>query len=76
MIANPDQMTTSVQDAKLASRNLVSEPEPRLDRVVAEHLHGVERVLVEVLADQRELLEQVVGDGDDVAAESSRRGRC
>src|SRR5689334_19186525 len=40
-----------------------SEPETRLDRVVPEHLHGIQRVFVEVLAHQRELLEQVVGHG-------------
>jgi hypothetical protein len=46
-----------------------SQLEPRLDRVISEHLHRVQRVFVEVLADQGELLEQVVGDGDDVAAD-------
>ena len=34
-----------------------------------EHLHRLERVLVEVLADQRELVQDVVGHGDDVAAD-------
>src|SRR5688572_13237101 len=37
-------------------------------RVAMEHPHGVERELVEVLAEQLQLAEQVVRDGDDVAA--------
>ena len=32
-------------------------------------LHRLERILVEILADQRQLGEHVVGDGDDVAAD-------
>ena len=37
--------------------------------VAVEHLHGLERELVEVLADKRELLEQVGRHRDDVAAD-------
>ena len=39
------------------------------ERVAAEHLHGLQRVLQQILAQQIELLEQVVGDRDDVAAD-------
>ncbi len=38
-------------------------------RVVVEHLHGLEAVGVEVLVDEAELLQHVVGDRDDVAAD-------
>ncbi len=34
-----------------------------------EHLHRVERVVIEALADERQLLEDVVRDRDDVAAD-------
>ena len=37
--------------------------------VVVEHLHGFERILVHVLADQRQLLDDVVGHRDDLAAD-------
>ena len=46
-----------------------SEREARRLGVVEEHLDGVERELVEVLADQRQLLQQVVGHGDHMAAD-------
>ncbi len=46
-----------------------SESVRRLDRIVAEHLDGVERILVEGLADEAELLEDVRRGGDDVAAD-------
>ena len=36
------------------------------DRVAVKHLHGLERVLQQILAQQVELLEQVVGHRDDV----------
>ena len=42
---------------------------PAATRVAVEHLHGLQRELIEVLAEQVELLEQVVGHGDDVAAD-------
>ena len=37
--------------------------------VLVEHLHGLERVFVHVLADQRQLLDDVVGHRDDLAAD-------
>src|SRR5687768_5948014 len=41
----------------------------RLPGVVVEHLHGVQRIGGQVLAHQGQLLEDVVGGGDDVAAD-------
>lgn len=35
--------------------------------VGVEHLDGIERVFVEILPDQRQLLQDVVGGSDDVA---------
>jgi hypothetical protein len=34
-----------------------------------EHFHGVEGVVAEILADQSQLLQDVVGHGDDMAAD-------
>src|SRR6202012_5722206 len=46
-----------------------SEREAGGDRVAVEHLHGLQRVFVEVVPEQGELLQEVVGDRDDVAAD-------
>src|SRR5271165_4727540 len=43
--------------------------EARGHRVAVEHPDRLQRVLIEVLAETVELLEQVVGHGDDVAAD-------
>ena len=42
---------------------------PAADASVWKHLDGVERIVVEVSAHQSQLLENVVGDGDDVTAD-------
>src|SRR3954471_17083327 len=41
----------------------------RRRRVICEHLHGLERIVVEALSDQRQLLENVVGHRDDVTCD-------
>jgi hypothetical protein len=45
------------------------QPEAGVLGVVVEHFHRVERVVVQVAPDIRQLPEDVVGDGDDVAAD-------
>ena len=51
---------------------VVLDPVTGLRRVVVEHLDRIERILVEILADQRQFLERVVGHGDDVATDLIR----
>src|ERR1051325_1603335 len=46
-----------------------SEREAGLPAVREKHLHGVERVVAEVFAHELQLFQDVVGDGDDVAAD-------
>src|SRR6188474_2908637 len=46
-----------------------SELEARGERVRPEHLHGLERERVEILAEELELCDQLVGHRDDVAAD-------
>src|SRR5260370_16676801 len=43
--------------------------ESRANGVVGEHLYGLERVVIEVLADQRKLLKDVVGHRDDLTSD-------
>ena len=45
------------------------ENEARVVRVAMEHLDGLERELVEILAERVELRQQVVGQRDDVTAD-------
>ena len=45
------------------------EREARGERVAVEHPDRLQRELLEVLAEAVELLQQVVGDGDDVTAD-------
>jgi hypothetical protein len=51
-------------------------PGIHLDCVVPEHLDVIQRVSVEALPDQAELLEHVVGHGDEAATDPGRRGAC
>ncbi len=39
-----------------------------LELVIGEHLHGLERIVVEIFADQRKLLQDVIGHGDDLTS--------
>src|SRR5262249_32145725 len=43
--------------------------EARGNRVAVEHLHRLQRILLEALAEAVELLQQIVGDRDDVATD-------
>src|ERR1700694_1727448 len=45
------------------------ELETSADGVVGEHLYGLERVVIEVLADQRKLLQDVIGYGDHLTSD-------
>ena len=38
-------------------------------RILVEHRHRLERITVEILADQRQLFDDVAGHGDDMAAD-------
>src|SRR5437870_44027 len=52
-----------------SSASANSEPVAGSGCVAVEHADGVERELLEVLTDAAKLLQQVMGDGDDVAAD-------
>src|SRR5688500_20327446 len=54
--------------ATLIGKGRALKLEARLYRVVPEHLYGFKGVLGEILADDIQLLQDVVGDRDDVAA--------
>src|ERR1700724_3452671 len=42
--------------------------EPRRNRVAVKHPHGIERILLQVVTDERQLPQYVVGGRDHVAA--------
>src|SRR6478752_157424 len=55
--------------ARERQRGWISERESRLRGVAVEHLDRVERVVVKIAPDERKLLQNVVRDRDDVAAD-------
>jgi len=52
--------------------DLPLQPKSAGEGVVAEHLYRVQRVFLEILADEGELVQDVGGHGDDVAADIGR----
>ena len=48
---------------------VVLDPVTGLRRVVVEHLDRIERILVEIVVNQIEFLDDIVGDGDDVTTD-------
>src|SRR5262249_11449122 len=69
-----DTQQSANQDARCSATHAraTSQSEARSGGIVVKHFDRVERVVVEVFANERELLENVVGDGDDVAADFVR----
>src|SRR5207302_4673331 len=67
-LTEPPRATLGWRAVRLRARVSWLEREARRHRVAVEHPHGLERVLLQVLAEAVDLLEQIVGHRGDVTA--------